>query len=107
MGRSWSAVGRTALVGTCLGALLAAACGPSTAAPSGNVQQSASLRLAYENMVALERTQRGDDVANLQADGNQPAEGTKPVAGPNTAPARPTSKPALSRFIRPTPPAAP
>ncbi len=102
MGRTWSAVGRTVLVGTCVGALLAAACGPSTAAPSGNVQQSASLRLAYESMVALERTQRGDDAANQQADGNQPGEGT------TTASTRPTSNPAQpSKSAQPGQPAEP
>ena len=101
MGHIWSAVGRKVMVGTCAVALFAAACGPSTAAPApSSVQQSASVRLAYESMVALERTQGGDDGGNQQVGVGQP------VAGPTTAPSKPTSKPTLpAQPVQPVQPA--
>ena len=81
MGQAWSAVGRKVLVGTCVGALLAAACGPSAAAPSGSVQQSISTSQAYAQMVAAQERVLADGGENKSASDKEQPVGTKPVAG--------------------------
>jgi len=79
--QTWPAVGRTVLVGTCVGALIAAACSTPAATPSGSVLHSAAMRHAYARMLADERSQSGDDAEKEPEASSKPPVGNPPVPG--------------------------